>query len=118
MSRQYNKKMKPQEFQIGDLVLKENSRNQTIREKKGKFEANWLGPYVITAVFGSGAYQLSTSNGEVLDTPINSLHLKNFLHLLILKSFSMICYYGHRNTISIDNIIQFKHENLLSSSIY
>ena len=78
MSRQYKKKMKPREFQIGDLVLRENPRNQTVREKKGKFEANWLGPYVITFVFGSGAYQLSTSDGEVLDTPINSIHLKKF----------------------------------------
>ena len=78
MSRQYNKKMKPREFQIGDLVLRENPRNQAIQEKKGKFKTNWLGPYVITAVFGSGAYQLSTSDGEVLDTPINSIHLKKF----------------------------------------
>ena len=76
MSHQYNKKMKCQDFQVGDLVLRENPRNQVVREKKGKFEENWLGPYVITTVFGLGAYQLSTSDGEVLDTPINSIHLK------------------------------------------
>ena len=30
MSNQYNKKMKPREFQIGDLVLRENPRNQAV----------------------------------------------------------------------------------------
>lgn len=78
MSCQYNKKMKSRDFQVGDLVLRENLRNQSIREKKGKFEANWLGPYVITVVFGSGAYRLSTSEGELLDTLINNMHLKKF----------------------------------------
>lgn len=56
----YNHKVKPRIFQVGELVLKENPRNQADREKKGKFEPNWLGPFVVTTVFGSGAYQLST----------------------------------------------------------
>lgn len=43
-----------------------------------KFEPNWLGPYIIIAVFGLGAYQLSTLEGEPLLDPINSLHLRKF----------------------------------------
>ena len=78
MSTQYNKKVHPREFQVGELVLRENPKNQQHREQKGKFEPNWLGPYIITAVFGSGAYQLSTSEGEELAEPINILHLKKF----------------------------------------
>ena len=32
MSTQYNKKVHPREFQVGDLVLRENSKNQQNRE--------------------------------------------------------------------------------------
>ena len=78
MSRSYNKKVNPRSFQLGDLVLRENPKNQQQRTQKGKFEPNWLGPYIITAVFGSGEYQLSTAKGEVLKEPVNTLHLKRF----------------------------------------
>ena len=59
-------------------MLRENSKNEQNREQKGKFEPNWLGPYVITVAFGFGAYQLSTPEGEELAEPINILHLKKF----------------------------------------
>lgn len=78
MCRSYNHRVKPWIFQVGELVLKENPHNQADPEKKGKFEPNWLGPFVITTVFGSGAYQLSTQDGDQLEEPINSMHLKKF----------------------------------------
>ena len=59
-------------------MLRENPKNQQHREHKGKFEPNWLGPYIITIVFGFGAYQLSTSEGKKPAEPINVLHLKKF----------------------------------------
>ena len=76
MSQSYNKKVKPCSFQLGDFVLRENPKNQQQRTQKGKFKPNWLGPYIIIAVYGSSAYQLSTAEGEVLKEPINTLHLK------------------------------------------
>ena len=60
------------------MVLKENMKVQIDREKKGKFEPTWLGPYVIIASFGSRAYQLSTLEGELLNDPTNIIHLKKF----------------------------------------
>ena len=78
MTNTYNKKVHPREFQVGDLVLQENPKNQQNREQKGKFEPNWLGPYVVTAAFGLGSYHLSTPEGEELAKPINILHLKKF----------------------------------------
>jgi len=63
---------------VGDLVLRENPINQQDREKKGKFEPNWLGPYVIIVAYGSGLYQLVTFEGELFDDPINSMHLCKF----------------------------------------
>lgn len=44
MFHNYNHKIKPQTFEVGDLVLKENHRNKYDHEKKDKFEPNWLGP--------------------------------------------------------------------------
>lgn len=78
MSCSYNHKVKPHTFEIGDLVLRENPKNQQDREKKGKFEPNSLGPYIIIAVYGSSAYQLSTTEGEHLEDPINNMHLRRF----------------------------------------
>lgn len=78
MVRSYNHRVNPHIFQIGDLVLRENPKNQQDREKKGKFEPNWLGPFVIVATYGSRLYKLSTPEGDWFDDPINSIHLKKF----------------------------------------
>ena len=78
LKRNFHKKVLPRHFQPGDMVLKENMKVQADREKKGKFEPTWLGPYVVTASFGSGAYQLSTPEGELLNDPTNIIHLKKF----------------------------------------
>ena len=78
MSKGYNKLVKPQKFQVGDLILKENTKNKPNREQKGKFDPKQLGPYVITATFGTRAYQLATPEGDGLPDPINTLHLKRF----------------------------------------
>ena len=78
MSRSYNKKVKPCDFQLGDLILRENLKNQQQHVQKGKFKQNWLVPYIVTTVFGSSAYYLSIAEGEVLKEPINTLHLKYF----------------------------------------
>jgi len=44
----YDKKVKPKSFQVGDLVLKENiNKTTTNDEVKGKFEPNWLDPYIV-----------------------------------------------------------------------
>lgn len=43
-----------------------------------KFESDCVGPYIITIVYGSGAYQLATPEGELLEDPINSIHLRRF----------------------------------------
>jgi hypothetical protein len=78
MCRSYNHRVKPRTFQVGNLVLNENPRNQQDREHKGKFEPNWFGPFVVVSVFGSIAYQLSAPEGDLFKDPMNSIHLKKF----------------------------------------
>lgn len=76
MRRSYNKWVKPRCFEIGYIILKKNQINLVECEKIGKFEPNWLGPFVITKVIGNGAYHLQTIEGDSLPDPINSMHLK------------------------------------------
>lgn len=76
LHRSYNKKVKGRHFEVGDLVLKANPKNaQSTDIIKSKFEPNWVGPFIVTAAYGSGAYQLATLEGEPLSDPINSMHL-------------------------------------------
>lgn len=87
----YNKDIKSHKFQLGGLVLKENQRNQQDWEKKGKFEDNWLGTYVITSKYGSGAYHLDTPKEEPLDEPINIIYPKSsYVMRVICVSFHVI----------------------------
>ena len=51
-------------------------RIKKIELKKKKIEPNWLGPFIITTAFGSGAYLLSTPEEDQLPDPIDVLHLK------------------------------------------
>ena len=78
LRRNYHKKVKPRTFEVGDLVLMENQKNQTERIKPGKFEPNWLGPFVIISSTQSGAFILATPEGDQLPGYINSMHLKRF----------------------------------------
>lgn len=59
LSKQCNQSVLPQAFKIGDLVLCENRRNVNAPlNQRGKFSQNWLGPYIVTSVYGSSAYVL------------------------------------------------------------
>lgn len=66
-----HKKVKPHKFEVGDLVLQHNMRNLQNREKKGKFEANWLGLFIIIAKYGSRTYQISTLERDPLSKLLN-----------------------------------------------
>ncbi|CAI5677461.1 unnamed protein product [Oreochromis niloticus] len=50
-------------FKVGDKVLRANIRSQ--QRKGGKLEANFLGPYIITAIQGKSA-DLQDSNGTII----------------------------------------------------
>lgn len=76
MRRSYNKRVNPHYFEVGDIVLNENHKNLTEHEKLGKFEPNWLGPFVITKVVGNDAYHLQMMEGDPLPDPINNMQLK------------------------------------------
>ena len=62
----YHKKVKPYEFQVGDLVLKWDIQN-TKERNPGKFEPNWKSPYFMVARGNNGSYTLVDENVRTLD---------------------------------------------------
>jgi hypothetical protein len=56
-------KVKLQEFHVGNLVLLRSPRT----ENTDKFDAKWIGSYVITEKTRLGAYRLSDPQGRVME---------------------------------------------------
>ncbi|XP_070009695.1 uncharacterized protein [Nicotiana sylvestris] len=69
MSRAFNKRFKPRQFAPGQLVLKKIFSHQD--EAKGKFSANWQGPYMVHRVLTGGTLILAEMDGEIFPKPIN-----------------------------------------------
>ena len=74
----FNKKVKFRSFSVGDLVLTVKRPVVITRRMKGKFEAKWEGPYVVTKVFLRGAYELSDSEGRRIYSCVNGKFIKKF----------------------------------------
>ena len=57
LAQGYNRKVRPQDFLVGDLVLQKTLGGMK-DQNAGKFALNWEGPYQLTAMVGAGAYYL------------------------------------------------------------
>ena len=76
MGRSYNKKVRPRNFEMGQLVVKRILPHQD--EAKGKFAPNWQGPYVVKQVLSKGALQLADMEEKMIDTIVNSDSIKRY----------------------------------------
>jgi hypothetical protein len=65
-------KVKLKQFEVRNLVLLRCPRT----ENTGKFEAKWIGPYVVSEKMWSGAYMLSDTQGRVLEHSWNVENLR------------------------------------------
>ena len=77
MRTHYNRRVRPREFSVGDLVLREATlatKNQT----EGKLAAKWEGPYVVKARPRPGTYRLQDMEGRDLPHLWNAEHLKRY----------------------------------------
>ena len=77
LANSYNKRVKPQVFQPGDLVLRkvfENTADPTV----GKFQPNWEGPYVVTRPGEFGSYAIDKTDGTPIPRMWNATHLKRY----------------------------------------
>ncbi|XP_070013260.1 uncharacterized protein [Nicotiana sylvestris] len=76
MARAYNKKVRPQKFAVGQLVLRRILPHQA--EAKGKFAPNWQGPFVVTRVLSNGALYLTDIEGKYVGMAINFDAVKRY----------------------------------------
>eukprot|EP00253_Pinus_taeda_P019486 PITA_19486 len=74
----YDRKAKVDKFQLDDVVLKWDARNEE-KGKHGKFENLWKGPFKIATYRGQNAFLLKEMNGEDCPGgPINGRLLKQY----------------------------------------
>jgi transposase InsO family protein len=76
----FDRKVRKENFQLGDLVLKWDAPKQD-KGKQGKFEALWIGPFKISEIFPNNTYRLQNLEGdEVFNGPVNGHFLKKFFN--------------------------------------
>ena len=74
--RAHDKKIRPRQFQEGELVLKRIPQNR--QDPRGKWSPNWEGPYVVKKAFSGGALMLTEMDGKEFPGPINADIVKKY----------------------------------------
>ena len=69
MLKAFNKKVRRQVYQVGDLVIKRIILPQG--DPRGKWTPTYEGPFVIKSIVSSGAMILTTMDGDDLPHPVN-----------------------------------------------
>ncbi|KAK1691819.1 hypothetical protein QYE76_008516 [Lolium multiflorum] len=78
VARAYNKKVRPKEFQVGDLVWEAVLPLGTKDKAYGKWSPNWHGPYKVVQALKRNAYMLEQLDGVKFPVAINGQHLKKY----------------------------------------
>jgi hypothetical protein len=78
VARVYNKKVKPKEFQVGDLVWEAVLPLGTKNAACGNWSPNWHGPYRVDQFLSRNAYMLEELDGVKFPVAVNSQHLKKY----------------------------------------
>jgi len=74
----FDKRTKPEDFQVGDLILKWDAVRQD-KGKHGKFDHLWKGPYRIATFAGNNPYMLEELEGGLVSgAPVNGRFLKHY----------------------------------------
>ena len=74
----YNKKVKPKEFQVGDLVWEAVLPLGTKDRKYGNWSPTWHGPYKVDQFLPGNAYMLEELDGVKFSVAVNGQHLKKY----------------------------------------
>ena len=74
----FDKRVKEDDFFIGDQVLRWDSRRED-KGKHGKFDFLWQGPYVIYGYRGNNSFFIRNLDGtELQEGPVNGRMLKHY----------------------------------------
>ena len=71
----FDKRNKKRTLRVGTLVLLQDARKLYF---PGKFDALWLGPYLVSEVFANNSLQVETLNGERFPTQISGSRCKEY----------------------------------------
>jgi hypothetical protein len=78
VARAYNKKVKPKELRVRDLVWEAVQPLGTKDAAYGKWSPNWHGPYKVDQVLSGNAYMLEELDGVKFPVAVNGHHLKKY----------------------------------------
>ncbi|XP_070008344.1 uncharacterized protein [Nicotiana sylvestris] len=76
MARASNKKVRPRNYEVGQLVLRRILPHH--QEAKGKFAPNWKGPYIIKKILPRGALYVGDIKGNDLEAAVNADVVKRY----------------------------------------
>ena len=76
MIKAFNKKVRRQEYQVGDLVIKHIILPQG--DPRGKWAPTYEVPFVVKSIFSRGAMILTTMDGDDLPHPVNAYIVKKY----------------------------------------
>ena len=76
MIKDFNKKIRPRVYQVGDLVMKCIIIPQG--DPRGKWTPTYEGPFIVKRVFSGSAMMLTTMDGEDFPHPINAYIVKKY----------------------------------------
>ena len=82
MIKAFNKKVRRQEYQVWDLVIKRIILPQS--DRRGKWTPTYEWPFVIKNIFSGGAMILTTMDGDDLPHPVNADIVKRYLRLSVM----------------------------------
>ncbi|PHU24409.1 hypothetical protein BC332_09516 [Capsicum chinense] len=85
MARVYNKKVRPRNFEVGQLVLRRILPHQV--KAKGKFSPNWQGPFIVKKVLPNGALYLTDTKGKMAEMAINADAVKRYYAVGFVEAF-------------------------------
>ena len=76
MIKAFNKKVRRQVYQVGELVIKRIILPQG--DPRGKWTPTYEGPFVIKSIFLGGAMILTTMDDDGLPHPVNADIVKRY----------------------------------------
>ncbi|KAK1619322.1 hypothetical protein QYE76_024839 [Lolium multiflorum] len=102
VARAYNKKVRPKEFQVGDLVWEAVLPLGTKDKVYGKWSPNWHGPYKVDQVLKRNAYMLEQLDGVKFPVAVNGQHLKKYFPNIKLQSEFEECLLGYLSDLGFE----------------
>ena len=79
MTKAFNKKVKRQVYQVGDLVIKRIILPQG--DPRDKWTLTYEGPFMIKNIFSGGAMILTTMEGDDPPHPCEHIHSQKILRI-------------------------------------